>query len=128
MDPLEELTGLIASGHLSEDALQAMTRIPVDELHAVLNGAADVPNRVGLLAAYLADGLPVDNDERLTAIYESLTIECRLTPRNLAGLTGIDVDVVERFLRDPQGVSIENRYALAVKGSYLINAVNQARA
>ena len=128
MDPLEELTGLIASGHLSEDALQAMSRIPADELNAVLNGTAEVPSKVGLLAAYLADGLPIANDERLTAIFETLTLECRLTPQNLAGLTGIDEDVIERFLRDPQSVSNEDKYALAVKGSYLINAVNQARA
>jgi GTP-sensing pleiotropic transcriptional regulator CodY len=69
----------------------------------------------------------IGNDERLKAIFESLTVECRLTPRNIARLTGVDVDVIENVLREPRTISIEKKYELAIKGSYLINAANQAR-
>lgn len=87
----------------------------------------DESARLSTLAAHLTDGLRIDDDDRLRAKFESLTIECRLTPRNIAQLTGLDIDDLESALRDPRTVPIEKKYELAIKGSYLINAVNRAR-
>lgn len=69
---------------------------------------------------------PADR-ELLKGILEGLTIECHLTLANIAQLTELDADDLERALRDPRTVPVEKKYELAVKGSYLINAVNQAR-
>jgi hypothetical protein len=138
----DELRRIIAEGRISEDALQAITGIQPEKLRSFLNEAMsgttglttepqalsnDESARLSILAAHLTEGLRIGDDERLKAIFESLTIECRLTPRNIAQLTGLDVDDLESALRDPRTVPLEKKYELAIKGSYLINAVNGAR-
>lgn len=77
--------------------------------------------------AHLTEGLRIGSDDRLKAIFETLIIECRLTPRNIARLTGLNAEDVESALRDPRILPIERKYELAIKGSYLINTVNRAR-
>lgn len=141
-NPADELRRIIAEGHISEDALQVITNMPPEKLRYFLNEAKsgmtalatesqalsnDESARLSILVAHLTEGLRVGDDDRLRAIFETLIIECRLTPRNIAQLTGLDVDDVESALRDPRIVPIERRYELAIKGSYLINAVNRAR-
>ena len=141
-NPVHELQRLIAEGRISEDALQAITGIQpeklrsyLDEAQAGMTGLTAAPKvlsaeesaRLSILAAHLAEGLRIGDDERLKAIFESLTIECRLTLQNIAELTGIDVDDLRSVLSDTQTIPIDKKYELAVKGSYLINAVNGAR-
>lgn len=141
-NPADQLRSVIAAGGISEDALHAMTGIASETLALFLSpGAAETPGlstnppvlagndsvRVSLLAALLADGMQIDTDERLKGILESLTIECRLTPGNIARLTGVGVEDVELALNDPHAVPLDKRYALAIKSSFLITAVNQAR-
>jgi hypothetical protein len=141
-DPADDLRRCIAGGYLSEDSLQAITNMPLGRVRYFLNETKpgmteltlepqmlsnDESARLSLLAAHLTEGLWIDDDDRLKAIFESLTIECRLTPRNIAKLTGLDANDVENALHDPRTVSIERKYELAIKGSYLINAANRAR-
>ena len=141
-NPADELRRIIAEGRISEDALQAITGMPPEKLRSFLIEATpgmtglttelqalsnDESARLSILAAHLTEGLRIGDDERLKAIFESLTIECRLTPREIAQLTGLDVDDLEGALRDPRTVPIEKKYELAIKGSYLINAVKRAR-
>lgn len=141
-NPADELRRIIAEGHISEDALQAMTSMPPEKLRYFLNEATpgmtglttepqalsnDESARLSILAAHLTEGLRIGDDDRLKAIFESLTIECRLTPHNIAQLTGLNVDDLMSALGDPRTVPIERKYELAIKGSYLINAVNRAR-
>ena len=125
-NPVAELRELIADGSISVDALLAITGIPADNLLSQPL-SADERTRLATLAAQLTEGLRIGADERLTGILESLTVECRLTPQNIAQLTGIDTGAIETALRDPHTVPIQTRYELALAGSYLINAVNQAR-
>jgi hypothetical protein len=139
---VDELRRIIAEGRISEDALQAVTGIQPEKLRSFLDQATpettglttepqalsnDESARLSILAAQLTEGLRIGDDERLKAIFESLTIECHLTPRNIAQLTGLDVNDLDSALRDPRTVPIEKKYALAIKGSYLINTVNRAR-
>lgn len=140
--PADQLKAVIADGGISEDALHAMTGVASETLGRFLSAAAveadglsrvppvlagDEGMRVSLLAGLLSDGMQIDDDERLKGILESLTVECRLTPDNIAQLTGVDVEYVELALNDPGAVPLDRRYALAIKGSFLITAVNQAR-
>jgi len=142
LNPARELNRLIAEGHISQDALQAITNISSDKLHSFLNktqpGMVELAEGVtapsdsesahlSILAAHLTEGLRIDDDERLKAIFQSLTIECLLTPHNIAQLTGLNVGDIEYAVRDPRFVPIDRKYELAIKGSYLINAINQAR-
>ena len=139
--PSEDLQAVIAAGGLSEDALQAITRISAESMARFLRG--DVSNsqpgawpplltreesrRVALLSAHLSEGLSIDDNERLQGILESLTIECHLTTENIAQLVDVDVENVERALLDPSAVPLDARYRLALRTSYIVNAVNQAR-
>lgn len=120
----DELRRIIAEGRISEDALQAITGIQPEKLRSFLNEAMsgttgltaepqalsnDESARLSILAAHLTEGLRIGDDERLKAIFESLTIECRLTPRNIAQLTGLDVDDLESALRDPRTVPLAKK-------------------
>lgn len=141
-NPVDELKRILAEGRISEDALQAITGIQPEKLRSFLDDAkpgmtalatepqalsGEESTRLSILAAHLTEGLRIGDDERLKAIFESLTMECRLTLRNIAQLTGLDIDDLRSALRDPRTVPIDKKYELAITGSYLINAVNQAR-
>lgn len=141
-DPADELRHSIAGGHITEDALHAVTNIPLEKLRCFLNeakpGMTELTSepralsngegaRLSTLAAHLTEGMRIGDDDRLKAVFESLTVECRLTPYNIAKLTGLDVSDIENALHDPLTVPIERKYELAIKGSYLINAANRAR-
>jgi hypothetical protein len=90
--------------------------------------SSDESARLSILVANLTVGFQIDDTERLKSILESLTIGCGLTVENIARLTGLAVADVESALRDPETVAIEKKYELAIKGSYLINVINQAQA
>jgi len=141
-NPSEELNRAIAEGRISLDALEAITGVHpeelrsfIDEVEPGMTGLATEPQvisgdesaRLSLLAAHLTEGMRIGDDERLKAIFESLTVECRLTIENIARLTGLDVDDLGNAVRDPTTVPIDKKYELAIKGSYLINVVNRAR-
>ncbi|SIR79440.1 hypothetical protein SAMN05880568_1505 [Microbacterium sp. RURRCA19A] len=80
-----------------------------------------------MLSAQLTYGLDIDDDERLLGILQSLTVECHLSLENVARLTGLDLDDLILASRDPQKLSSDTRYAIALRASYLINAANQSR-
>ncbi|WP_213815580.1 HTH domain-containing protein [Glaciihabitans sp. dw_435] len=140
-NPANDLQRLIAEGHISEDALQTITAIPAEKLQSFFDtstgtaGLVAKPQtlstdeilRLSILAAHLTDGLQIEDDARLAAILESLTIECHLTLAHIAQLTHVDIGDIENALENPQTVPAETKYAIAIRGSYLINAVNQAR-
>ncbi|QNE46145.1 hypothetical protein F1C58_03950 [Glaciihabitans sp. INWT7] len=141
-NPAEELRRIISEGHISEDALQAMTGIRPEKLRTYVDDAKpgmmalsaspqalsnDESGRLSILVAHLTEGMQIGDDERLMAIFESLTIECHLTLQNIAQLTGLDIEDLKGALHDPRTVPIKKKYELAIRGSYLINAVNRAR-
>ncbi|QNE45791.1 hypothetical protein F1C58_01935 [Glaciihabitans sp. INWT7] len=141
-DPAAELGRLVAEGRISEDALQAITGIQADTLLRLLENTQpgmarvttktqppsnDDTSRFSIVAAQLTTGLQIADDDRLKAIFRSLTAECHLTVRNVALLTGLEVDDVEKALHDPRTLTFERKYGLAIRGSFLINAVSRAR-
>ena len=52
--------------------------------------------------------------------------QCRLTLHNNALLTQLRVEDLESFVNAPGSVPLEKKYELAVRASYLINAVANA--
>lgn len=132
---------LIAEGYISEHALQAVTKVAPERITALLatTGAAglssgepplspDENRSVSILVGQLAHGLDIADDERLRAMLEGLTGECGFTLQNISRLTHVPVDEVTAACDDPGTLPTDTRYALALRVSYLINAVNQARA
>lgn len=71
--------------------------------------------------------MDVGDDERLTAIIESLRAEIHLSTQNIAQLTGVEIEYLECALTDVRSVPIEKRYAIALRCSYLMNAITLAR-
>ncbi|WP_368483024.1 HTH domain-containing protein [Microbacterium sp. RURRCA19A] len=137
-----DLRRLIAEGRISEEALSAITRIEARSLSRLLdydaptNGglvadervlSPEETTRLSMLSAQLTYGLDIDDDERLLGILQSLTVECHLSLENVARLTGLDLDDLILASRDPQKLSSDTRYAIALRASYLINAANQSR-
>lgn len=143
MNPADELRILIGDGGITEDAVQSITGINPEKLRSFLDQtqsgmvvadpektavlSTDEIMRLSILVAQLTAGFQIDDDERLTGILESLTLECGLTLPNIARLTGLQIEDLESCLRDPTSVPIEKRYALALRSSYLINTVGLAR-
>ncbi|RFA10892.1 hypothetical protein B7R54_18020 [Subtercola boreus] len=143
MNPADELRILIGDGGITEDAVRSITGITTEKLRSFLNQAqsgmvvadpekmevlsTDESMRLSILVAQLTAGFQIDDDERLTAILESLTLECGLTVPNIARLTGLEIEDLESGLHDPASVPIEKKYALALRSSYVINAVGLAR-
>ena len=141
-DVAADLRRLIAEGCISEGALQAVTRITQEMIAAFLaddSAGAERPvaeeptlspqemTRVSILGAQLAYGFEIDDDERLRAILETLTVECGFTLPHISRLTRVALDDLTTALDDPGALESEGRYRIALRASYLINAVNQAR-
>ncbi|WP_141893744.1 MULTISPECIES: HTH domain-containing protein [Microbacterium] len=138
-----DLKRLIAGGRISESALHAVTGIEFGKLAALLaddssastgvtvHGAVLSPEesaRVSTLVAQLTYGLDIDDDERLQGILESLTSVVGLTLENISRLTQLDLGDLKKALSDPADLPSEAKYMLAIRGSYLVNAANLARA
>ncbi len=134
----DELRRVIAEGHISEFALEAITGIPREKLQTFLDEtkpgtsglttttqalSGDEGARLSILASQIIQGLEIDDDERLKAILEGLTIQFRLTLENIALLTRASLDDLEIALRDPGAVPAETKYALGLRLSYLNLAI-----
>lgn len=137
---VDELRRIIAEGLISEEALQTITGISGEALASFLSSPSgeaglstspsayseDESARLCGLVGQLTAGLQIDDDVRLEAIIETLTVQHRLTLQNIALLTQIELDDVESFLSAPSSVPPEKKYALGLRALYLINAVANA--
>lgn len=141
-DVAADVRRLIAEGRISERVLQVVTQIRPEDIGAFLADdsaggtglAAEEPTlspgatmRVSIFAAQLAYGFEIDDDERLRAILDALTVECGFTLDHISRLTGLAVDDLATALENPGALEGETRYRVALRASYLINAANQAR-
>jgi hypothetical protein len=141
-NPADEVQRLIAEGRISEDAITAVTGIPPEKLKAFFAESGsevgrlsttppalsfDESTRLTILSSQLTDLILFDNDdERLMGLLESLTVVCRLTLENISRLTGVGIEDLQQALDDPRALPVEKKYELAMRGSYLVNAVNAA--
>lgn len=135
----DELGRLIAEGGISLQALTAITGIAPARLNELLDlepGLSAAANdfsedeilRVSTLAGQLTWGAEIGDYERLRAIVETLTIQFELTHENIARLTRIKVEDLEAFFDDPDSVSWEAKFAMAIRLYYLFHAVLNATA
>jgi len=140
---VEELRAMIDDRRISLEAVHRITGIEIESLQSFLDEdgstacmdllLAETPlmpgdaGRLSTLIAQLTVGLQIDDDERVKSILESLVAVCGLTAGNLARLLDVDESTVNSALDDISTVPAVIRYRLGVRGSYLINAANQAR-
>ncbi|SMQ73992.1 HTH domain-containing protein [Agreia sp. VKM Ac-1783] len=134
------LRRLLAEGAITDRSLHSLTGMTLDALRAFLSvgqseiGLTTTPlafsdeesARLSILAAQLTEGMTIPDDDRLTGILEALTIELRLTPQNIAALAGLDARDVAAALTDPRSIPDEKKYAIAIRASYLLSALNRA--
>ncbi|TDP98870.1 MULTISPECIES: HTH domain-containing protein [unclassified Leifsonia] len=135
----DELGRLIAEGSISMQALAAITGIAPARLKRLLElepGLSAAVNefsedeilRVSTLAGQLTWEAEIGDYERLRAIVETLTTQFELTNENIARLTRIKVEDLEAFFDDPDSVSWETKFAMAMRLYYLFHAVLNATA
>lgn len=140
-----DLRRLISEGKISEDGVATIARLNPDALRkfleqdgrsavGVVSITSDKPPlsdeatwRVIVLTGNLTTGMDVENDARLTAILEGLTITFPLTIENLSRLTGISAADFEQALIDPKLIPIATKYDMAIKASYIFSTLQQAR-
>ncbi|WP_440708237.1 HTH domain-containing protein [Herbiconiux sp. YIM B11900] len=138
-DAPSQLRRLLADGAISASGLQAITGVGEDALRSFVYGhaesgmtsdptavSADQSVRLSTLAAQLTGGMAIPDDERLKGILESLTTASHLTTENLDRLTGLDARDLDKALCAPESVPVDKKYEIAVRCSYLINALNCA--
>lgn len=138
----DELRRAVADGRISEMALEAISQIPIGTLQVFLAGSvegtngvttspqplsADEAARLSVLASQILHGFDIGDDERLRAILEGLTTQFHLTLENIALLARLDSADLATALRDPSSLPAERKYALALRLSYLTNAIERAR-
>ncbi|MFK4115138.1 HTH domain-containing protein [Microbacterium sp. NPDC006705] len=138
----EELSRAVADGRISKTTLEAITQTPTATLQAFLTGSekdtygvrtdlqplsADETTRLSVLASQILQGFDIGDDERLRAILEGLTTQFHLTLENIALLAQLDSADLAVALRDPSSLPAERKYALALRLSYLTNAIERAR-
>lgn len=141
-DVTDVLRRLVEDDVISLHALSAITRVREDALSSLLetpSGGADSRSsrtpplssdevgRISLLAAQLTEGLRVDDDDRLRAMFDVLTEQLGLTHANIAALTRTDAQDLEGFLANPAAMPPQTKYELASRVSYLVHAAAQAR-
>ena len=135
----DELERLIAEGSISMQALTAITGIAPARLKRLLDlepGLSAAANefsedeilRVSRLAGQLTWGAEIGDYERLRAIVETLTVQFELTHENVARLARIKAEELEAFFDDPDSVSWEAKFAMAMRLYHLFHAVLNATA
>lgn len=134
------LRQLIADGRITESALQSLTGIDTGALRSFIahgqpetavtatshSFTVEESRRLSILAAQLVEGMSVPDDERLKGILESLTGALHLTPQNIARLTGLNSRDIDDTLSNPRSIAVEKKYELAIRASYLLNALGRA--
>lgn len=130
---------LIDTGRISTESLSAITGITPTTLREYLEkehqpGMTAAPSglsgaqgtQLSMLAVLLTDGLAEDDDVRLRALVEMLTLQYNLTHENIALLIGADVADVEAVALDAATVGADKKYRLAVRLSYVLTAISNA--
>lgn len=138
---VQELRRIVAEGRISKESLQAITGIPGDAIASLLDAtkgiqpglsappsafSPDETGRLSALVGQLTEGLQIDDDVRLAAIIQTLSVQFRMTYQHIALLTGIDPDDLESVVNNPNTVQAERKYELAIRTSYLLNAIGNA--
>ena len=137
LDIAGELRGLIADGRISSPSLTAITGIGPEGIAAFANsvpGRWEAPTglsaegmaRLTALVAQLTEGLEIDDDVRLRAIVETLSVQFGLTRENIALLTKVPLDDLNASLGDPPAASHDVRFRVAMRVNYLFQAVANA--
>jgi hypothetical protein len=140
-DVEDELRRLVEEGRITPDAVQAVTGISGDALVPLLREeprtgdgltavsgtlSNDESGRLSTLVVQLVESSKPNDDERVRGMIESLTRVFQLSQQNIALLTGVDVGELESFVQDPAATALETKYQLAVRVSYLVNAIGSA--
>lgn len=135
----EGLGHLIDTGRISPESLSAITGITTTTLQDYLAaghqlGTTAAPSalsgtqstQLSTLSVLLTEGLTEDDDVRLRALVETLTLQYNLTHENIALLIDADAADVEAIATDAATVDADRKYRLALRLSYVLTAISNA--
>lgn len=124
---------------MSPDALSAITGIPAqsvreylaaEHLPGMVAAPTELPHtqtaQLAMLSVPLTEGLGEDDDVRLRALVETLTLHDQLTYENIARLIDTDAADVEAVVVDAAKVDARKKYRIALRVSYLLAAIGNA--
>ena len=133
------LRHLIDTGRISTESLSAITGITTATLAEYLAaehqpGMTAAPSalsgtqstQLSMLSVLLTEGLAEDDDVRLRALIETLTLQYNLTHENIALLIDADVADIDAVATDPSTVDAANKYRLALRLSYVLTSISNA--
>lgn len=79
-----------------------------------------------MLSVLLTEGLAEDDDVRLRALVETLTLQYNLTHENIALLIDADATDIEAAAIDAATIDAGKKYRLALRLSYVLTAISNA--
>lgn len=130
---------LVDTGRLPIESLSAITGITTTALHeylatehqpglsgapATLSGTQSA--QLSMLSVLLTEGLAEDDDVRLRALVETLTLQYNLTHENIALLIDADATDIEAAAIDAATIDAGKKYRLALRLSYVLTAISNA--
>jgi hypothetical protein len=130
---------LVKTGRLSIESLSAITGIPATALHeylaaenqpglsgtpATLSGTQSA--QLSMLSVHLTEGLAEDDDVRLRALVETLTLQYNLTHENIALLIDADATDIESAATDAATIDADKKYRLALRLFYVLTSISNA--
>lgn len=132
-----KLAQLIAQGHISKEALTAITGIQSSALTTLVaadpglsaNTTGPSPDevaRASALTVQLTQGTAIGDNERLQSIIEALSSQYQLSYENIALLTQTPLEDLQAFLADPAATPSVLKFHLAVRAYNLLHSILNA--
>ena len=124
IDLKTEILDIMQGQKVSYDEMTKMFGIPVQHLESYLNGEDSALELVEyhklskLIAFSYIKKIP--DDERLKAFCDELVSRYNFTPSIISKLTGIEIAYIQMVFDSPQKLSIEMKYQIAVRISYIL--------
>lgn len=128
--PLNEVLAYLNKNlKITSACLSKVTGVEVELIEKLINGQADIIElglplenltKLSNTSRMLAQGISeIDDNQRLKAIIEHLTENLEVDIETIAIYSGITIEEIKMFMDDPNSISYEKRYKLAVKSLFL---------
>lgn len=128
--PLTEVLAYLNKNlNITSSCLSKITGVEVKSIEKLINGQVNIIElglslenltKLSNISRMLAYGISdIDDNQRLKAIIEHLTQNLELDIETIAIYSGVTIEEIKMFMEDPNSISYEKRYKLAVKSLFL---------
>lgn len=142
MSPLaQQLRSLIETGGVTIDAIASIVDVEPEVVERLRVGDStsafvapgqrsldpDQAARLAGLVAQLSDGMQIDDEQRIVGMLDAIESQFGMTTSSIAALISVPVDTLASMRAEPRSVPESDRLAIAVRVSYLMIAISNAR-